>query len=217
MVSNEFMRAAHCDLAKVKRMLAEEPGYLDARGPDGETPLGAASHSDQKEIIEFLLTQGVELDFFGAIVLGRVEEVRTYLQADPSLANAKNPCAHLYPALFFAAISGQEEVAELLLEFGADLNIEERGFTPLHGAASFGRTCMAEWLLAHGAEVNALMPYAGTPLHLAAYGGHQPVVDLLLQHGADPQIRTKDGETAADKAREKGHEALADHLRSAMR
>lgn len=212
MSSNEFMRAAHCDLTKVKRMLADDPGYLDARGPDGETPLGAASHSDQKEIIAFLLTQGVELDFFGALVLGRVKEVRAYLQADPGLANAKNPYAHFYPALFFAAISDQLEVAELLVEFGADVNIEERGFTALHGAASFGRTRMVEWLLANGANVNALMPYGGTPLHLAAYGGHLPVADLLLQQGADPRIRTKDGDTAAEKAREKGHDLLADLL-----
>lgn len=212
MTANAFMRAAHCDLAKVREMLAQNPDYLSARGEDGETPQGAAAHSDQKEIIEFLLTQGVELDLFGAVVLGRDEAVKASLEADPLLANGKNPCAHQYPALYFAAIGGQEKTAELLLHYGADVNITEKGLTPLHGAASFGRANMVQWLIAHGANVNAEMPFGGTPLHQAAYAGHEDIVDLLLQSGAEASLRTRDGDTPADKARERGHLALAERL-----
>src|SRR5947199_337215 len=47
-----------------------------------------------------------------------------------------------------------------------------------------------------------------TPLHSAAGLGNRAMVERLLAAGADPQRKTKDGKTAADLAREHGHESL---------
>jgi hypothetical protein len=44
-----------------------------------------------------------------------------------------------------------------------------------------------------------------TALMLAAYGGHLKVVNYLLEKGADLSAKDDSGETALDKAKEKGH------------
>lgn len=213
MSANAFLRAAHCDLAKLQTLLAQDPTYLDARGADGETPLGAATHSNQPEIIAFLLSLGVPLDLFAAVVLGRKEAVLTFLREDPGLVHAKATTAHNYPPLYFAAISDQVEMAEILLAHGCDVNAKEMGITPLHGAASFRSLAMVQWLLAHGADVNAWSPFGGTPLHLAASSGFCETVTALLAHGADVSVQTRDSETALALAVERGHLRVVKLLR----
>lgn len=212
MTANAFLRAAHCDLARAKELLAQNPAYLEARGADGETPLGAASHGNQPEIIAFLCEQGVPLDIFAAIVGGWKSQVAAFLAADPILVKAKAPHAHNYPILYFAAISGQVAIADLLLAHGADVNAEERGITALHGAAEFGSLPMVRWLIEHGAQVDAWTPLGGTPLHRAAWGGHQAIAAELLAHGADPLVRTRDGESPLALALERGHQTVAEML-----
>jgi uncharacterized protein len=51
-----------------------------------------------------------------------------------------------------------------------------------------------------------------TPLMEAAYNGQRDMVELLLAHGADPALRDDKGLTAADYARQNGHQALAERL-----
>lgn len=210
MMDNQFMRACHCSLEKVQELLASNPGYLGARGGDGETPLGAAAHSNQPDIVAFLLSQGAPPDIYAAIVLGRVEHVKAMLRAEPGLAHARAPGAHNYPPLYFAAISGQDDAAEVLTSHGADLHAEEQGITPLHGSAAFGQEGMLRWLLARGASVDACSRFGATPLHRAADGGHSGAVAILLAHGADRHATTRDGETPLDKALQRGHQVVTD-------
>lgn len=50
-------------------------------------------------------------------------------------------------------------------------------------------------------------------IHQAAYHGRQDIVEELVErYQADPQLRTRDGRTAAQVAREYGHSALASCL-----
>ena len=210
MLQNAFMRACHCDLSRVRSMVEEDSSVLNARGHDGETPLGAASHSDQPEIIRYLRSQGVAPDLYAAIVLGDMAQVGEFLQGDASLATARAATAHNFAPLYFAAISGQEPVAGLLLAHGADVNrTDDRGLTPLHGAAQYGRAGMARWLVDHGAVVDAWSSFGGTPLHLAAYEGHADVAAVLLEAGADRGRLTRDGQTPLEIAVERGHADVA--------
>jgi len=58
--------------------------------------------------------------------------------------------------------------------------------TPLHLAAVQGNVPLAELLLLHGAEINAVDPATGrTPLHLAAHHGHRQMIRFLLSRGAN--------------------------------
>ena len=66
-----------------------------------------------------------------------------------------------------------------------DINArDERGFTPLHGAASYGHVAVVRVLLAQGADTNVKARDGQTPLDAASREGHQAIVALLRQHGA---------------------------------
>jgi len=71
----------------------------------------------RRDIIEYLLSQGAEMDIYAACVLGRTDAVRSFLDADPTLVNAKAGHAHRKPPLYFAA--EQPEVEALLKSRGA--------------------------------------------------------------------------------------------------
>ncbi|MFH1476796.1 MAG: ankyrin repeat domain-containing protein [Verrucomicrobiota bacterium] len=61
----------------------------------------------------------------------------------------------------------------------------QNGMTPLHWAVMGNQTNIAEYLLAHGADVNAGDRYGMTPLHKAAAFDGKDMAALLLAHGAN--------------------------------
>jgi ankyrin repeat protein len=118
-------------------------------------------------------------------------------------------------ALHSAAGMGHEEIAELLIEHGAqvDLKDDKYGSTALQWACGYGHRETAELLIEKGADVNAAEDRFGrTPLHWAAARGHAEVVTLLVKHGADLAVTDKDGKTAKELAEEKAHEDISRFL-----
>ncbi|GLJ59496.1 hypothetical protein SUGI_1511180 [Cryptomeria japonica] len=90
------------------------------------------------------------------------------------------------------------EVAELLLNSGADVNSRnDHGRTPLMSEKARRRADIAAVLLKNGAEVNAIDNYGRTALH---YALSKRVLKLLLENGADTEIKDEEGETALFKA-----------------
>ena len=67
----------------------------------------------------------------------------------------------------------------------------QRGFTPLHMAAKFGKLRVARLLLDRGADANAEGKYRLTPLHVATHYGNTDVAQLLLDRHATPQCAAK--------------------------
>ena len=80
-----------------------------------------------------------------------------------------------------AARYGHKEIAELLIDKGADVNAKtESGRNPLHSAAMEGHKEIAELLITKGADVNAKDEDGRTPLDLA---NKTETADLLRKHG----------------------------------
>jgi ankyrin repeat protein len=85
-------------------------------------------------------------------------------------------------SLHIAAAHDRNDIVEMLLSYGANINARsDGGWTPLHNAAEKGGEKIVRILLEGGAEINAKLLNGMTPLHLAAQGGHCDVVKRLLE------------------------------------
>lgn len=96
-------------------------------------------------------------------------------------------------ALHLATAHDREDVVELLLEYGADVNARsDGGWTPFHNACDQGCEKIVRVLLDAGADFNSQLLNGMTPLHLAAQTGHTDVVKCLLEQ---PSLRRRTRDT----------------------
>jgi len=180
-VIDAYVGAAHGDFVTVKHLLAEHPALLNQPATWGELALGAAAQTGQVEIAEHLLALGAPLDICTAAMLGRGAEVAALLPKEPQGANATG--AHGIPLLYHAVITGHQDIAEMLLARGADVNGGRGGSPALHGAVMFNRPELAEWLLHHGADANIPNHDGKTPLAAAREMKRDAVAEILRTHG----------------------------------
>jgi ankyrin repeat protein len=136
-----------------------------------------------------------------AVVLA--QEPRTRVE----VTNASNESA-----LMMAAINNQMEVATVLIERGAEVN--RKGWTALHYAATRGHIAMMRLLLEHSAYIDAESPNGTTPLMMAAYYATPLAVKLLLEEGADPTLKNHAKVTALDMALANERKQSAFYLRA---
>jgi hypothetical protein len=112
--------------------LSKDPGLLDAKNSDGETPLHQGAKYGQVEVLDVLLDKG-------------------------SNVNAKTPEGAT--PLHFAAAFGQLEAVRLLVARGADVDPrEETGITPIMAARAAGHDEVVKALKAAGADDTAMPP-----------------------------------------------------------
>jgi ankyrin repeat protein len=143
----------------------------------GATPLMRAARSADTTVMRTLLEKG----------------------ADPKLATSDGN-----NALMFAAGIGwrdkytrgteAEALEALKIMVGTGLDVRaanNRGETPLHGAADRGADQIVQYLIDHGADVNAKNKRGYTPLDAALGKGgiqlpvpHDTTIALLKKHGA---------------------------------
>ena len=157
-VVEELVGNAHGNIARVRELLDVHPAALNLRAPWNESAIEAATQMGDKPIIELLIARGAPVDFFTACVLGRMDDVQAELEADPSRVNARG--VHDLPALYFAAIGGDIEIAKRLLDAGADVNAKAEAAAPIHGGVMGGSAEMVRLLLEHDAD-QSLPDYKG--------------------------------------------------------
>ncbi len=173
-------------------------------------------------------------ELFEAIKNGDSGVVAAIVEANPETVDARNE--NNLPAVVVAYYYGRPELARMLLEKGATtdifaasaLGLAERtlelldgdrtlldayspdGWTPLHLAAFFGHTNLAESLLERGAKVHAVSLNAmrNTPLHAAVARSQAEVAALLIARGADVNAKQHGGWTPLHAAAANGREDL---------
>jgi hypothetical protein len=99
----------------------------------------------------------------------------------------------------YACTKGHQEIAQLLVEEGANVNAARTndGFTALMWASQKGHLKIAQLLIEEGANVNAARTDNGmTALMAASRCGRLKIVRLLLTSGADKAALSHAGRTA---------------------
>ena len=115
--------------------------------------------------------------------------------------------------LMMASINGEMPIVKTLV-INNKAQIDHIGWTPLHYACAKGHLDVASFLIANGANVNALSLGGTTPLMMAVQSGNELLVKLLLDKGADLQLRNAEGISAIDIAEIYNKPAINEGLRS---
>ena len=173
------------------------PGGGDARAyyaglPEGPSAAGAARGGDPR-VLRALLEAG----------------------ADPNATHK-----HGRTAIFETAVSGRTDLAEILMNAGADVDPElnENGYTALHAASQFSPQ-MVRLLIRAGIspDVPDINGYA--PIHWALDNRHRDrelvgeIVTMLLNEGADGVLPDPHGRAPLRLAEEAGHQTAAASIR----
>lgn len=135
-------------------------------------------------------------DVHAAVDKSDVSKLEKILEAKPELIDELS--ADGETPIFHACAVGNLDVAELLLEFEADVSIPckpMQNMTCLHLAAMDIEPELVSLLLEGGADANAKTVEGVTPLHCAVQYGSFEISKLLLEAGADPTATTVDGTT----------------------
>ncbi|KAJ5909525.1 hypothetical protein N7504_004168 [Penicillium tannophilum] len=115
--------------------------------------------------------------------------------------------------LAVASYFGIKQVVRVLLDAGADVNVQDRWpFTALQAASRSGSQQVVQMLLDNGADVNAKHGYINTALQAASARGHQSIVEVLLNQGADVNIQGGEYNTALQAASARGHQKIVEIL-----
>ncbi|KFB40787.1 hypothetical protein ZHAS_00008218 [Anopheles sinensis] len=171
------------------------------------TPLHEAAAKGKYEIVKLLIKHGADVtkkNRDGATPLDLVRE------GDQDVADLLRGNA----ALLDAAKKGNLARVQRLVT-SDNINCRDaqgRNSTPLHLAAGYNNLEVAEYLLEHGADVNAQDKGGLIPLHNASSYGHLDIAALLIKHNTVVNATDKWGYTPLHEAAQKGRTQLCSLL-----
>jgi uncharacterized protein len=155
-----FEASATGQTQRVADLIKTDPSLVNAFAIDGFYPLGLAVFFRHPETVKILLDAGADVN----------AQSRNTMKVRPIHA---------------ASAAGQIEVAQALVERGADLNARQQdGFTALHEAAGSGKLEFARLFLDHGADLNVKTDDGKTALTRAMEARQEAMVKLLRERGA---------------------------------
>ncbi|MBL8747439.1 MAG: hypothetical protein JNK58_13925 [Phycisphaerae bacterium] len=211
---------AHSKLDELRPLIEERPTLANAAVDwgfgDWETAIGAASHTGQRPIVEFLISHGARPDLFTFTMLGRLDAVKSILDAAPALATLRGP--HGISLLSHAKAGGEQSrpVLDYLNSLGnADPTYRDEPITEdekraLQGEYSFGPSETDRLIIGAGMGGLTIMRASGIPRrmfhqgHLEFHPAGAPGVRIhfvRLQDQDPTALRVTDAERVIDANR----------------
>ncbi|PFX24058.1 Ankyrin repeat and KH domain-containing protein 1 [Stylophora pistillata] len=198
-VSLDEMMSLACRQGKldIVELLLESGAHVDYRNKAGNTPLLEACSQGHVDVARYLLDHNANIDaptettsdsaLTWACTLGSEAIVELLLERTSDVEHrTKDGCT----ALMFAALAGHVKVAAMLLDHGAEINVESDSNkdSPLTFACWKGHCDVVELLLERHANIEHRTKEGFTPLMFAALGGHTDVARKLLEQKAKVNV-----------------------------
>lgn len=187
-----FACASKGDTAAISQLLREKAVSPDLHDRYGVTPLMEACRSGHLESVEAFVQAGANVhatDKEKTTVLmhacsGRSNStIVEYLIAHGVHINERD--AYGCTAIMRATPKGDAEMVRILLDGGAEVNVEsENHETPLTFAIVWNRIKIVEVLIDAGADLQWVDDKGWTPLLYAVYEKRWKIANLLRDHGA---------------------------------
>lgn len=222
-----LLQMVACEAKHLRDPVAAAAILVEA-GAELAEPLGAAASVDARDVLLFLLDQGVPVDGVGpwtpldealywrhlelaSVLLGRGARARS-LRAAAGLGDVEAVASYLTCDGLRADAGPIRSPFPDTVPHDRALVVQDILDNALVMAAQNGSTGCAALLLERGARVNAKPPgyhWAGAALHAAVWHGDRAMVEWLLARGADANLRDDMvGADAAGWARHHGHMGL---------
>ena len=182
---NQFVSVAHNNFEKVKQLQKLCPTLVMTHATWDEMAIEAAAHMGLVPMAQFLADLGAPVSTCTATILGAEKLVKRLVTEDKGCMRERG--AHDLPLLAYTAFGSQQaDIAQFLLDAGADVHVRAFGQTTLHLAAAKGHVELARLLLDRGADVNAVAKLRKTdmtPLAVALQAKQSKIADLLTSRG----------------------------------
>ncbi len=173
------------DLATVAGLLNYESALAGGADENGLPLTMVAHYRGYGEMVQLLLSKGLQTSPGEAAALGDLRRVKLILEEwPPALVDFT---ADGFQPLHLAAFFGHTELARFLLAQGAPVTTSSRNsmrVQPLHSAVAARNAEIVRLLIAAGADVNARQQDDFTPLMAARQNGDAEIEQMLLEAGA---------------------------------
>ncbi len=175
---------------KIMELLLAHGADVNVLDRGGLTPLARAVQARKGEMVAMLLAHGADCNT---------------VAPDRSVQRGRSP-------LHFAVFRGSFEIAEMLVQAGADVNIRDKreGLTPLHMALR--NQALFDLMLDHGGQIDCRSQGGQTPLHMAADQGLADLTSYLLAKEATIDVQDNRGNTPLHLAARRGHRDVCEIL-----
>ena len=162
----------------------------------------------------FLISLGYsqdKMDIFDVARKGTLEQAKEILKTNPKAILALNADGN--SALLLAVYKNNNQVAQFLIDSGADINGNTIMGTPLMAAVVKGNIEAVKMLLDKKADVNGFDDNGVTALIYAVQFSNLELVKLFLNYKADKAHIDKQGKTAFEYAVFAGNEQIINQLK----
>lgn len=182
---DKFTSVAHFDAEESARMIKKCPDLVYCRSAWDELPVEGCAHIGTAAVMNVLLDAGSPYSICTAASIGDFYKVKDLLKENPELIYERGP--HDLPLIFYTAVTNgmAVDLAEILLNAGADINASASGRTALHHATAMGRSKLVDFLLQKGANQNIVCtsPFLyGTPMDIAKQFKRDNIIELLKKY-----------------------------------